>query len=49
MKVHSQMFPGGRHVVVFRERKSDSNVLAAKSTMEKNLAQIVKHHLFPKR
>ena len=35
MKVHSQMFPGGQHVVVFRERKSDSNVLAAKTTMEK--------------
>ena len=34
MKVHSQMFPGGQHVVVFRERKSDSNVLAAKTTME---------------
>ena len=34
MKVHSQMFLGGQHVVVFRERKSDSNVLAAKTTME---------------
>ena len=33
MKVHSQMFPGGQHVVVF-QRKSDSNVLAAKTTME---------------
>ena len=34
MKVHSRMFPGGQHVVVFGERKSDSNVLAAKATME---------------
>ena len=34
MKVHSRMFPGGHHVVVFRERKSDSKFLAAKTTME---------------
>ena len=38
MNVLSKIFPGGQHVGVFRERKSDSNVLAAKTTMKEKLS-----------
>ena len=38
MNVLSKMFPGGQHVGVFRERKSDWNVLAAKTTMKEKLS-----------